>query len=219
MKRDLSDHERGRLDRLIADAEKRAKAQIVLAVVKRSDAHAELPWKAFALGASVAGLSVFVLDFPGYDWSSRMTSLIAAATVLAAGAAFALLAVFVPGFGRLFLSAHHAEKEARRYAESLFLSRELFSTSGRTGILLLVSRFERQVVLLPDRGSRDRLSGDAMPQVIAAMTPLLKRNEVNSALETGLERLTRVLEASAPAGPGGARKNELSDEIIEEKGV
>ena len=49
MKHSLSDHDRGQLDELIADVEKRTNTQIVLAVIKRSDIYAELPWKAFAL--------------------------------------------------------------------------------------------------------------------------------------------------------------------------
>jgi len=62
MRQNLSDQERQKLDRRIADVEKRTGAQIVLAVVERSDVHAELPWKAFALGAALAGLAVIVLD-------------------------------------------------------------------------------------------------------------------------------------------------------------
>jgi putative membrane protein len=216
MERILSDHERSRLDARIAEAEKRTKAQIVLAVIKRSDAYAELPWKAFALGASIAGLLVFILDLLFYYWISHAMALVAVGVTLAAGAALALLTVFVPGFARLFLSAHRAELEVRQYAESLFLTREMFATGRRTGILLLVSLFERQVVLLPDKGLSNRLTRDAMRDVIAPMSSSLARNEINRALEAGLERLTLILEAMAP---GGTVENELSHEIIEEKGA
>jgi putative membrane protein len=216
MERILSDHEHSRLDERIAEAEKRTKAQIVLAVIKRSDAYAELPWKAFALGASIAGLLVFILDLLFYYWISHAMALVAVGVTLAAGAALALLTVFVPGFARLFLSAHRAELEVRQYAESLFLTREMFATGRRTGILLLVSLFERQVVLLPDKGLSNRLTRDAMRDVIAPMSSSLARNEINRALEAGLERLTLILEAMAP---GGTVENELSHEIIEEKGA
>jgi len=219
MGRILSNPDRVRLNRLISEAEKRTKTQIVLAVIRRCDSYPELPWKAFAMAASIAGLAVFARDFPGYAWSSRMTALIAATSILAGGAVFALLAVFMPAFARLFLSRHRARTEVRQYAESLFLSRELFATRGRTGVLLLVSLFERRVVLLPDKGLRKRLTDDAMRDVIAAMAPHLRRNKIDRALEEGLERLTRHLRASARARPSRRAKNELSNEIIEEKGV
>ena len=215
MKRTLSDHDRGRLDGLVAETEKRTKTQIVLAVIKRSDTYAELPWKAFALGASIAGLLVFILNLQFYDWYPQVTVLTGVAGTLAGGAAFALLAILVPGFAKRFLSDDRAEVEVRQYAQSLFLDRELFATSSRTGILLLVSLFERKVVILPDKGLDNQLTGEAMQRVISSMIPFLKQSEVYRAFESGLEQLTRVL-GTIEQGTG---ENELPDEIIEEKGV
>ena len=213
----LSDQERSRLDQLIAEAEKRTNTQIVLAVIKRSDDYAELPWKAFALSASVAGLFVAILDFILNYWVSSTTVLIAAVVMLSTGAAFALLTIFIPGIARIFLSAHRAEVEVKQYAESLFLNRELFATSKRIGILLLVSLFERQVILLPDKGLSSRLTTNAMHDIIACMTQPLVHHELNRSLENGLEELSKALELTTQ-GPGNI-ENELSDQIIEERGV
>lgn len=221
MKRILSDQDRAQLDERIAETEKRTKAQIVAAVIQRSDTYTELPWKAFALGVSIAGLLVFILDLFLYSWTSYVMAFVAVAITLVAGLAFALLAVFFPGFARLFLPVHRAEVEVRQYAESLFLDRELFATDERTGVLMLVSLFERKVVILPDKGISSRLSGDAMDDVIAFMIPFLRRKEIYRALEGGLEKLSLVLEVLAlPGGsPGKRGGNKLPDEIIEEKGA
>lgn len=215
----LSGSDRDRLDRRIADAEKRTQAQIVVAVIKRSDTYAEVPWKAFAFGASVAGLLVVALGLLPCCRTPGLTFPLAGVTaVLGVGALFALLAVLVPGFARLFLSSHRAEVEVRQYAQSLFLERELFATAGRTGVLLLVSLFERQVILLPDKGLRKRLTEEATRDVIGAMTPCLARNEVDRALEHGIDRLALALEATLSAAEVKSGKDELANEIIEEKG-
>jgi len=215
MKRTLSDHDRKQLDALISDVEKRTNTQIVLAVIQRSDIYAELPWKAFALGASITGLLVFVLDLIFSDWYSMVTGLIAVSGILAGGAVFASLTLLIPGFAKRFLSASRAEVEVRQYAESLFLSRELFATSNRTGILMLVSLFERKVVILPDKGLSDTLPADGLQSIIAAMTIFLKKREIRRAFEAGLEQFSQILGTKVQ----GTGKNELSDEIIEEKGV
>ena len=55
MKQILSDTDRILLDKRIAEAEIKTKAQIVLATVKRSDNYPEIPWKAFAFGSSICG--------------------------------------------------------------------------------------------------------------------------------------------------------------------
>jgi putative membrane protein len=216
MKQILTDKERSHLDRRIADAEKRTGAQIVLAVIARSDSFAELPWKAFALGVSIAGLFVFLLEMLWPVWTSDTTVLLAVTMTLAAGAVCALTAVYLPGFARLFLSSHRAEAEVRQYAESLFLSRELFATRERTGILVLISLFERQVIVLPDTGVSRRLIRDAMEEIISLMLPSLNSGRIARALEDGLERLAEILAVTAT---GESAENELPDDIIEEKGI
>jgi putative membrane protein len=215
MKKILNNQERSQLDRHIAEAEKRTGAQIVAAVIKRSDSYSELPWKAFALGVSIAGFLIFILDLLRPGWTSQTAVLTTVATTLAAGTISALLTVYVPKFARLFLAAHRAEVEVRQYAESLFLSHELFATRRRTGILLLVSLFERQVILLPDTGLNKRLSQEALQKIIAQMTPILASGQVTRALEQGLLRLTEILAVTVTGESG---KNELPEEIIEEKG-
>lgn len=211
----LSDDDRGRLNRLIADIEKSKNTQIVLAIIQRSDSYAELPWKAFALGVSITGLLVFILNLFSLDWYSWISVLIVITFTLSGGAVFALLTVLIPGFAKLFLSSFRAEVEVQQCAESMFLSKELFATSQRRGILLLVSLFERKIVILPDKGMRDQLTKETMHGIITQMTMFLKRNEITQAFKAGLEQLSYSLETNIQ----GPNKNELSDEIIEEKGV
>lgn len=216
MKRILIDQERIQLDQRVAVVEKRTGAQIVLAVVKRSDTYAELPWKAFALGAAVAGLGTVLPGLLRPGWQTSLSVLLVVVATLGTGAACALLCVAFPKFARFFLETHRAEVEVRQYAQSLFLSREVFATRGRTGLLLLVSMFERQVVLLPDTGLDKRLSRKAMHDIVARMTAALATGQVSSALEKGLQGLEEHLAASAA---GAARENELPNVIIEEKGA
>jgi putative membrane protein len=216
MKQTLTHQERTHLDQRIADAEKRTGAQIVLAVIERSDSYAELPWKAFALGAALTGPSLVLFDLMRPGWSSGFALLSAVVAMLATGAAFALLCIIVPAFARLFLDEHRADVEARQYAQSFFLSRELFNTRGRTGVLLLVSMFEREVVILPDTGLASRLSQEAMNRIIAGMAPSLAMGQTSRAMEQGLDGLTEVLSSTSM---GASPENELPDRIIEEKGA
>lgn len=215
MQKTLSNQDRAQLDKLVLEAEKRTKTQIVLAVINRSDSYMELPWKAFALGASLAGLLIFILNLLIKSWMPLMTNLIVVAIILACGFVFALLSVALPGFARGFLLEHRSEEEVRQYAESLFLSRELFATSGRTGILMLVSLFERKVMILPDKGLKDLLTAESMQDIIGVMTSFLGKKKIYDAFEAGLSRLSNILEGAIQ----GTTKNELPNAIIEEKGV
>jgi len=216
MKQILSDSERSLLKERVAETEKQTGAQIVLATVRRSDSYTEIPWKAFAIGASLAGLAVLFLDLFVWGWLTEVLILISVVAILATGLICALLSVIWPGFARLFLSESRKETETKQYAESLFLSNELFSTEGRRGILLLVSQFERQVVILPDKGVQDKLSEEKLNDLISKMTKNLRQNEMGKAMETGLVSIQKILGSREP---GGTFTNELSDEIIEEDGL
>ena len=143
---------------------------------------------------------------------TNTTILFMVAAILVTGVIFMLLTLLFPGFARLFLSESRRETETLQYAKALFLSRELFNTEDRRGILLIVSQFERQVVILPDKGVRDRLTPEVMKKIISKMAQPLRQNEVRKALETGLEELVSELSSSALSRPD---KNELSNEIIE----
>jgi putative membrane protein len=211
MKQMLSETDRVHLDKLIAEAESQTRAEIVMATVNRSDSYAEIPWKAFAFGISFAGFTVFLLDLLVLSRVTDAMIFFSVAAILASGAIFVMLTLFIPGFARLFLAENRKETETLQYAESLFLSRELFSTAGRRGILLLVSQFERQVVILPDKGVRDRLTNAVMKNIISGMRQHLRQNDVRKALETGLEELVSKLSTSASSRDD---KNELSNEII-----
>ena len=182
----------------------------------RSDSYAEIPWKAFALGASITGLVTIFVNLVVGRWLTEILILFSVAEILAVGLIFLLLSVLFPGFARLFLSSHRKATETMQYAESLFLSHELFSTEDRRGILLLVSQFERQVVILADKGVRNLLSNEVLKNVISNMTKHLRRNELRKAMETGLDGIQTAL--GSPVS-GWNDKNELSDEIVEEEGI
>jgi len=216
MKYSLNEKDRNILDKLISEAEEKTNAQIVLATIKRCDNYTEVPWKAFAIGSSLSCLVIFLLDLLIFRWITGTAILFSVAAILITGAVFSLLTVFLPYFAGLFISGSRMETETYQYAESLFLSRELYATEGRRGILLLVSQFEKKVVVLPDRGAKSYLDDETMKRIISKMIPDLRKNKISNALETGLNEIVKAL---CPPLPKGKAINELSNEIIEEEGA
>jgi len=216
MKRVLSENDKDLLEKRIAEVEKLSKTQIVLATVKRSDSYQEIPWKAFALGTSVAGLLALSLDLIFLGWIQNTAIIISIVATLSIGAFMALLTILLSGFARLFLQDNRAEMETGQYAQSLFLSRELFATEHRTGILILISLFERKVVILPDKGLKEIVSKEDLNNIIALMKRPLAQNDLRGALEMVLDELIKII---IPVSSVAEAANELSDKIIEDKGL
>ena len=208
----LTNDERERLDAAVAGVEAATGAQVVIACLPKSDAYPELPWLAFAFAAALAALVVFIADLLGWGWVAFAGPGFSVAIVLIAGAAVALATVFLPPFARLFLSATRAEMEVRQQAQSLFLGHELFGTRERCGVLLLVSEFERQVVVLPDKGVRERVPAQVLQEVVDAMLGPLKRGELAKAFDLGLSVLEAALVTHGFRG-GKAGAEELPNRV------
>lgn len=214
----LTGAEADALDALVARIESRSGVQVVTAVVGKSDTYDELPWKAFALGASLAACGVVLSDVLRPDWITAQTALLHAVVILATAGATALLAVFVPAIGRLLLRTARSELEVRHHAQSLFLTRKVFGTKRRTAVLLFVSLFERRIEILPDTGLHDRVSEAEWHSVIDRMTPRLRESRAFHALQEGLAALEALLAEKGFAAEG-AVVNELPDRPIEERGI
>jgi putative membrane protein len=214
----LQPAESAAIDRRVTTVEARTGVQVVAAVVPRSDSYVELPWKAFALGASLAALGVVAADMWLRPWATSTTALIHAVAILGSAATCALLAIFVPPFARGFLRRVRGHAAVKEYAESLFLRHELFRTRRRTAVLILVSRFERRVEILPDTGLHGRIGEAEWRQVIETMAPHLRDARPAQALEAAIDAVERLLVSKGFHADRGTT-NELPNRPIEERGA
>jgi len=81
-------------------------------------------------------------------------------------------------------------------------------------VLILVSIFERQVVILPDIGLRAHLGDADLQPAIAKMTPLLAAGAVGEALCQGVGAVEALLLARGVRASGG-ESGGLPDATIE----
>jgi putative membrane protein len=213
----LTAEEAAAIDVAIARLEARVGVPVVTAVVGKADAYAELPWMAFALGVSLAAFAAVLADWLRPDWMTASVALVHTTTILGAGGASALAAVFIPAYARLFLRPALRDLEVRHYAQSLFLRRELFKTRDRNGILMLICKFERKIEILADVGLHGRIADTDWEGTIAAMTPHLRQDHDAAALEAGLDALGAMLAAKGFVGTARALDG-LPHRPIEEEG-
>ncbi len=201
----------------VARLERSTGVEVVAAVIARADSYPEIPWKAFALGASLALLAAVAAALTAPGWEAAEAIVETAVAALASGAATALATVWIAPLARLFLSRARRQTEVLQYAQAMFLDAGLQRTPRRDGVLLLVARFEREVVVFADSGVRDRVGPAGLDAVVAAVTAALKRGQVKEALLDGLARLEETLAASGfRAQPG--EPNEVAEALIQQRG-
>jgi uncharacterized membrane protein len=201
----------------IAGIERRTGVEIVVAIVGRADPYPEARWKAFALAVAFAALLVVAIDLTHVDWPVATILLPAVVAILAIGIVNALAAQFVPPYARLYVRHNRAEAEVRQYAESLFLSRSMFTARERRAVLLVVALFERRVVAHPDAGLTNRVAGDEWQRIVDPVASGVRAGERAEGIQAGLSALEKLLDEKGFVGTGSVR-NALGNRPLEERG-
>ena len=211
----LTEQERTIIATRVAELEARTGTQVVTAVVGKSDSYPEAPWKAFALGAAATSLACVMWQLTAGGWSADTPETGHVLVILASGALPALLAILHAPFARLFVDRIRRDVEATQFAQSLFFRRRLDRTRRRVGILLLVSVFERKVVILADEGFDGSIDARDWAALTRRIAFLLRHSTTAMALRAGLEAMEAMLLERGFAGSGPA--NELPEAPLEPK--
>jgi putative membrane protein len=198
------------IEQHIAEFERASGVQAVVSVVARCDSYPEIPWRAFALGVAVAALFVCLVPFAGaLLFHSTVLALV---TVLAAGAAPALLSVLAPVTGRWLLPASRADAELRQYAQAQFLERGLPAVAEGRAILILLALFERRGAVVAD--SRLFAAPEPVRNAESLLNAMLAAADAAAAVKGALGSLRSALPPAS--GPSG---NALPDSVVEERGA
>ena len=200
----------------VARIEARTGVEIVAVVTAKSSHYPQIPWKAFALGVSLAAAAAVIGDLVRPEWPAPHSAFLAVIAMLGAGAGLALSTIFVPGIARVFLRGPRRDFEVRQCAREMFLRHEVFATHDRMGVLVLVSLFERKLEIVADRGFDGRVAAVEWRASIERMAPLVATEGPAAALREGLSAIEALL---VEKGYGSARPgaNELPDAPREER--
>ncbi len=193
------------LSEAIAAAERRTVGEIVLVVLDRSDRH---PEAGLLAGIALAAIGVVLLA-PSLPLDRPLVWL---AVEAACGLAGYGLARGLPDFLRRFVFEKRATGAAHEQALQEFHRYALHSTKDATGVLVLVSLFERRVVVLGDAGIHARVGESHWHGTAEAVLEGVKRGDLASGLREGIERCADVLAEHFPSREGD--RNELPNRVV-----
>jgi putative membrane protein len=195
----------------VKKAEKGTSGEIVPYVVPASDAYAGTVWKGTALGALLGPLVALAVYRWGGFWGSQLSFWIAVPAAAGAAALF-LLTAFVPAVKRWLADGEMLTARVHERAAMAFLAEEVFRTRERTGILLFVSLFERQVVVLGDSGINQRVEVSHWEEVVDTVVAGLRGGRPAEAIVAGIEQCGELLARFGVAiRPDDT--NELADDL------
>jgi putative membrane protein len=120
-----------------------------------------------------------------------------------------------PDLKRKLIHPDELTAEVREKALVSFLEQELHHTSDRTGILILISLFERRVQVLADSGINEVVPEHTWEELVAIITAGLKSGDACAAVCRAVERCGELLTTNVPIKHDDS--DELPNLIIETK--
>jgi len=199
----LTTEETKRVEETIAEVERRTAAEIVVSTITQSEPYTDVRlWAVLALAASGAAVTHFA--FP--HWT--------AGYVLLAQFGLAILGWILsgtPAVLRSLIPGDRSQAAAERAAELSFLEHGVFSTRGRTGVLILLSELEHKVVILGDEGIHARVHGSGWNEHVAHLAGRIREGRSGDGLCEVIRRLGESLADAVPAED--ENPNELDNRV------
>jgi putative membrane protein len=199
----FSETDENRIADAISRAEKATAGEIVAVVAAESSSYLYAPF----LWASVVALLV---PWPLILWSWWPATWIYVAQV----AAFALvLAVTLPRPVRYWLVPKRIKQaRAHRRAMEQFVSQNLHTTSGRTGVLIFISVAERHAEIVADAGIEHRVPKGTWQEIVTRLVAAFRDGQHTDGFVAAIEDVGGHLATHFP--PGSCDANELPDHLI-----
>ena len=198
---------RERIEATIKDVEKRTAGEIVVVSVSRSDAYHEIRLVygiAFALG----GAAILHVLFPLLSIGWLLW--IEAAMIAAMWFAFDFPAVL-----RLLVPAPRAQACVARRASLEFLEHRVYDTREHTGVLILLSELEHQVVILGDSGIYAQLHAEGFAAYVERVIAGIRGGRAADGLCEVIRDLGQTLAQRVPVRPDD--RNELPNVVRQEE--
>jgi putative membrane protein len=188
----------------VRDIEAQTSAEIVVALRRVSGSYRDADYLAGLLLALVALLVMLFADhtFPLLSFPAGMIGAFALGAFCSTGA---------PALRRALTSPSRRRAQVRTAAREAFVDQGISRTQGRTGILVFVSLFEREVEVVADHGVDPVLLGEDWARAVAALRASLTPSPAFDRFRTALLGLAPPLAHGMPRAADDV--NELPDEV------
>jgi putative membrane protein len=212
----LSEEEQARVVEAVKEAETVTSGEIVPMVVS-SSYHYPLSNLIGALGGSlVLALAATLLVSYRRSWGGpELFDLWIFPAVFAVAFVLCFLLVkSLPALKRLLITKAEIAEEVEEAALTSFYRQGLNNTRDKTGILIFISVFERQVRVLADQGINDRVESGVWQELVDTIIAGIKSRRQAEAVCAAVSRCGELLKEHFPIKPDDS--DELSNLIIEE---
>ena len=184
------------LDRIkaaVKEAEEKISGEIVPVFVERSGFYSIANYRGAMIVSALAFISIIIIDRYAVEDLSLVDPLFIFLAVVLAGMIGAAATSSIDLIKRWMLSQTHMDQATRKRAENAFLEEEVFNTRHRTGIMIFVSFFEREVMIIADRGVSKVVEQKEWDKMVQKIIEKIRMGKVTEGIESAILRCGEIL--------------------------
>src|SRR5918993_69777 len=189
LRQSLKESDLERIKTAVKNAEEKISGEIVPVIVDRSGDYTIALYKGSLIGASLTFITVVVLDrFVIKDAVNTLfyDPVFILLVVILGGVLGAILPYFSDSVKRMLVARRYQDLVTRQTAENAFLEEEVFNTRQRTGIMIFVSFFEHEVIVMADKGISKIVDQKQWDNIVQNIIAEIKNGKIVEGLEKGI---------------------------------
>ncbi len=210
MKKMFTQEEFAQIKTAVVEAEKTTSAEIVPVFFESCGSYTDTFWKSGILFATLWSFCYLMYyNFSAHTWGLSLQYFFMMQMV---SGIVGVTAVYIfPFWRRLLIDRVEVKNKIRDVAYKVFLQEEIFNTKERTGMLLFMSFFEHEAVILGDEGINKKVSPEVWEGILAQLTGGMKKGEKTTAIIQTIQSMGNLLK-QYPIKPNDT--NELRDDLL-----
>lgn len=196
LRKKFSDEDLQRIKTAVREAEMKISGEIVPVIVERSGVYTVANYKGSLISGALFFILMIVLDRYVIEDASLTLYYdpLFIFTIVMIGAALGALGPnLVPSVKRWLISREYMDQSCRQSAENAFLEEEIFNTRHRTGIMIFISFFEHEVIVMADRGISKVVEQKEWDKIVAELTTHIRAGKTVDGIEAGVRRCGEIL--------------------------
>lgn len=211
LRQKFSNEDLDRIKVAVKQAEAGISGEIVPVIVARSGYYTIANYKgalfgAFAVFSLIVVFDRYVPSLAVYD------PLYIFLLVLLAAVLGGVLPNLSDDLKRLLVSQRHLDHATRQRAENAFLEQEVFNTRHRTGIMIFISFFEHEVIVMGDQGISKVVEQKVWDNLVQELIGYIRKGKTVEGIEASIKHCGDILKEK------GFKKttddvNELRDDL------
>lgn len=196
-KRFFSEEECAKIEKKIEEIEKKTSGEVMVVLTPTSDSYLRARLLGGAIGWVLASTFIALEELVAH-WGLPATKILALQCL---GIAIGQCLSFVPSIARFLVPKAILARNVHRESLAQFSALGLHATKMHTGILVLLSIFERRVEIVADRGIHSKVGSDYWKAQSDLISSGFKEKSPASGLLSSLDQMGSQLAEHFPPDP------------------